>query len=378
MDSIFEKTMRACLESKKATKTAKKLKESRRVVEDEFSDEFTDIEIDDTSDNDAIMPGIDTDVVVVVDPNNVDDGDYVDPAIAAAEIVDDTPDGEIPYTDEFIGDFTYTCPICGNTFFSDVEMHDGDECPVCGDTPNGYVLVGQVEATPAQEDEPTTSANADEKDDEELADDETEDSEDTSISVDADGDGDEDLEINVDTAEEETESKKVCPKCGKEGDKCECDKAKKETRRVRRTSVAYKIDESTFNPFMTKFIRDNYKNARKFEMKSAKINGRVLTIECMITFNSGKQKRVTMKAANFNPKSESLTMRDDGFFKCESKSSAPFVFKMRMEGRVIKCEGMKYNFVTRMTEGKRVQIYGSLARKAKMESKRNFRNGARK
>lgn len=372
MDSIFEKTMRACLESKKATKSAKKLKESKRVVEDEFADEFT--AIADTSDNDAIMPGIDTDVVVVVDPENVADGDYVDPAIAAAEIVDDTPDGEIPFTDEYIGDFTYTCPICGNTFFSDVEMHDGDECPVCGDTPNGYVLVGQVDAAPAQEE-----AGVDDVDDHENDPEQSDEADTDEVEVDAevsDEDGDEDLEVDMDVAEEE--SVKKCPKCGKDADKCECDKTKKETRRVRRSPVSFKIDESTFNPFMTKFIRENYKNAKSFEMKSAKLRGKVLAIECIITFNSGKKKSVTLKAANFNPKTESIIMRDDGFFKCESKGNAPFSFKIKVEKNVISCTGMKYNYVTRLKEGKRVQIYGSLAHKAKMESNKNFRGGTRK
>ena len=41
-----------------------------------------------------------------------------------------------------------------------------------------------------------------------------------------------------------------------------------------------------------------------------------------------------------------MTAKDNGVFKVESKRS-PFVFKVRTVGNVIKCEGMKYDFVTR-------------------------------
>lgn len=375
MDSIFEKTMRACLESKK-TNGKKPVKESRRFVEEdeEFVDELVD-EVDGLEgDGDGeVMPGVDTDIIVVVDPENPEDGDYVDPAVVAQEIIDDTPEGEIPSTEEFIGDFTYTCPICGNTFFSDVEMHDGDECPVCGDTPDGYVLVGEVQATDAQED----------KVGEEQAEDGAEVPDEAEEEIPDEAGEEDDLEV-ADVDEEEIvdveESKKadVCPCCGKDKDHCHC----KENRRKvgRRTSEmkkpvtkksGYKLDDVSFNKFMNKFVRENYKNATSFTMKSARLAGKILTVECELKFKTGKVKNVTLKAVNFNAKSESLAMRDNGAFKCENKANAPFIFNVKNENGVISCTGLRYNIITRVAEGKRVQISGNLAVRPKLESKKS-------
>lgn len=383
MDSIFEKTMRACLEAKKSDGKKKNIKESRRYVkeeDEEFVDELsTEVDGLEGDGEDEVMPGVDTDIIVVVDPENPEDGDYVDPATVAQEIIDDTPEGEVPSTEEFIGDFTYTCPICGNTFFSDVEMHDGDECPVCGDTPDGYVLVGEVQATDAQEDK---VGEEQAEDGEEIPDEGEELPDETEDNLEV-ADVDEEDEEIVDV--EESKKTDVCPDCGKDKDHCHC----KENRRKvgRRTSEmkkpvskksGYKLDDVSFNKFMNKFVRENYKNATSFTMKSAKLAGKVLTVECELKFKTGKVKNVTLKAANFNPKSESISMRDNGAFKCENKANVPFVFNIKNEKGTISCTGLRYNIITRVAEGKRVQISGNLAVRPKLESKKNFLNGARR
>ena len=41
----------------------------------------------------------------------------------------------------------YTCPACGNNFFSEVEMTAGDTCPVCGEVPDDFIDSGMVEST---------------------------------------------------------------------------------------------------------------------------------------------------------------------------------------------------------------------------------------
>jgi rubrerythrin len=132
-NSIFEKTMQACISNKTkltektnpAKKTAKteavkKLKKEADVVAAEIVDDEEDIE--------TIFPeDIEDGIVVVVDPE-LTDADYnSEIANMARDIIDNTDEDQVPTYDEYIDDFTYICPVCGVTFFTDEEMHDGDK-----------------------------------------------------------------------------------------------------------------------------------------------------------------------------------------------------------------------------------------------------------
>lgn len=312
--SIFEKTMAACLENKRVNNGRKAINESKKNKKLTESEEL---------ENPAEMDDIVDDVVVVVDPE-VSEDDVTAAAQAAQDLIDGTPDGEIPSTDEHIGDFTYTCPICGNTFFNGSELHDGDECPVCGEFPSAFVLVGEV-----QEAEDESTAETDEVEAEP-----------------ADGVPAEELIPEENDEELEPDVESVAPK------------------KVQRQ---FKIDENTFNPFMNKFIRENYRNAKSFVVTAATLKGASLSLECVITFKSGKSKTVHMTAEGFNPSVKSLRFKDDGAFKTESKS-APFIFSVKVEKNVITCEGMKYNLVTKaVKEGKKVRISGNMIRESRRE-----------
>lgn len=345
--SIFEKTMAACLESKRVPvasskkklaeskkiskkTTAKKVNESVKKSRKLFEDNDLGDELDDPAMmSDEIMDDVVDDIVVVVDPEvSADEIDEL--GSTAQDIIDSTPDGEIPMTDEYVDDLTYTCPICGNTFFSETEMNDGDECPVCGDYPNGYVLVGGVEAP--------EEAIADEEED---------------ITDDIEEIGD---EIADDAKEIEDELE---PAVDEESMK------RKPKKRMEKYSK-YSIEESTFNPFLNKFIKENYRNAKSFEIKGAKLNGKKLSLECVLTFKSGKHKNVTLRVENFKPASRMiLAAREDGTFKSESRKTkvAPFIFMASMKNNVIRCESLKYNIITKaVKENVRVQISGKLVR----------------
>ena len=136
-------------------------------------------------------------------------------------------------------------------------------------------------------------------------------------------------------------------------------------RTVRRHSMAREskavsgllVDEKTFNPHLNKFIRETYKNAMSFRVVGAKKKGNRLSLECAIRFKSGKAKKTTL-VCNYNRRSNIMTAKDQGIFKVES-TKAPFVFKVRTVGNVIKCEGMKYNFVTTAkvkNESKKIRV----------------------
>lgn len=325
MASSFEKVMNACLESKRVAKaktaksrnTVKRTIESTRVPKKKFIKES-----DDLDNSEDIVDDVADDIMVVVDPE-IDSDDTSSAASDAQDIIDSTPDGEIPSTDEYIGDFTYTCPICGNTFFSEVEMNSGDECPVCGESPDGYVLVGSVESTESVEDDEENLDIEDPVEDEELVPDDSE--------------------------------------------------AMESFRRSRRTSKRtysrYSLDESTFNPFLNKFIRENYKNAKSFNIVNASMRNSKLSLECKLSFKSGNSKKVNLVIENFKPaRRMTLAAREDGTFKLESKRAkvAPFVFESIMtSNKIIKCLGMKYNFITRVKEGKRAQVSGKLIKESR-------------
>lgn len=339
MENMFEKTMLTCLESrnaKKPSKLSESYKKVKPLTEAEEADLSYDLDPEDPEEQE-VMDDIQDDVVVVVDPE-LDADEVEDAAAEAQEIVDGTPEGEVPTTDEYIGDTTYTCPICGNTFFSEVEMQEGDVCPVCGETPSAFVLVGEVadpEELPAEEvpEEPTEDVPA-----EEPIEDAPE------------------AEEPVEEVPEEELEEESCKNCEELEYKEGC---KKESR------ARFQIDESTFNPYLNKFIRENYKNARSFKLIGATLNkNRVLTMECVITFKSGNTKNVKLKTEGFrafNGKRAYIDFREDGAFKTESKYKiAPFIFTTSMRGNVLKCEGMKYNFISKISESKKAHIYGKV------------------
>ena len=359
-NSIFERTMMALQEAKKPSKkaTAKVVKENvqkaRALKKEDLEDELVDNTevMEEPEDIDA--EGVSDEVVVVVDPE-LDSEDYADAIEDAEEIIDNTPEGEQPIGDEYNDDFVYTCPICGNTFFSENEMGEGDACPVCGDNPDAYVLQGEVEV-PEVEEEINDEEDIDIDDIEEVEDEEpVEDIEDVE-----DEELEEDLDIATDEikdAEDQTKSEE-----GKAEYTSLSEKAK-----VKNT--AYKLDESTFNPFLTKFIQSNYKNAKSFTVKEAFLRGRKLRLECKLTFKSGKTKAVRLNVEGFNPNKriQKLAAKDDGCFKVESRKGvtvAPFVFEGLFRNNILKCTKMNYNFVT-VKENKRLQVSGKLIKESK-------------
>lgn len=388
MASSFEKVMEACLESKKANNTSKKITEQKKTVKRtakttnrkaqlesvrktnktpkrlrESEDEEIDIDVDDAEVDeyaDDTMGDVADDIMVVIDPE-IDAQDIDTVADELQDIIDNTPEGEVPTTDEYIGDDTYACPICGSTFFSETEMHEGDECPVCGGSPEAFVAVGTV--APADEEV--------EGGEEEVDIDVDFDEEDTGDLEIADAEDDEEFESMRRRAmrrnavkRESTPNRNRRANVARKPMRAESrmPARKPANRRPATRKATYQLDESTFNPFMTKFIRENYKNARSFAIKSATHfkNTRTLKIECVITMKNGKRKNATLKVENFNPNSRVMSAKDASrTFKCEGKV-APFRFSVRKIGNTIKCEGLRYNFVTKkVNESAKHRVYGN-------------------
>ena len=64
------------------------------------------------------VEGVVDDVLVITDPEITKD-EYEEVIERAQEIVEDTPEGDIPFDEEYVGQYLLTCPICGSSFVED-------------------------------------------------------------------------------------------------------------------------------------------------------------------------------------------------------------------------------------------------------------------
>lgn len=101
-------------------------------------------ELDDSKQVDDVN-GIIDGVLVVTDPE-VNTEQYDEIVERAQEIIEDTPEGNIPLDDEFLGQYAQTCPLCGATFVTDDILEPGATCPICLEVPEAFVMKGKLEA----------------------------------------------------------------------------------------------------------------------------------------------------------------------------------------------------------------------------------------
>lgn len=269
--SIFEATMRACQESKSKTQKDVINESKKSITEaddidagidefDYFDDEVVDFDGNPIEGEDLPEDTFD-DVAVIIDPDL--DPEQVSSNIdELQQLIDETPDGEVPTSDEYVGDITYTCPICGNKFFNDTELPEGSECPVCGETPEAFILMGEVSKIDDTEDK---------KDEEEPK----EDSETKEEST----------EEEVEEVEEIEESKKVEEGCSDKEDKKEDEEDK--TEKKEESAQQLELDtkpvwtppkRSDKRPKVTKVTKDNALKAERARRRARALR-RARTVE---------------------------------------------------------------------------------------------------
>jgi len=446
----FTKLMNACLESKKkpSKKTIVESKKDTKLVEKvdkkRFKKEADEKEDDEEIEKDDLEMETADDIIAVVDPD-LDADEMTSVALGFQQLIDDAPADVTPTTDEYVGDNIYGCPICGQTFFSELPMGAGDICLMCNqESPDGFVKVGEVENSENPDED--VAKNDDEGEEKKVDGEEDFDFDGEEVKVDFDED-EKDLDESKNPVKDEKSVKdenrarrpvtrtvrdenKVARRNRVVGERSalrrparavrgertiarrpsvvrgENELARRPSARrsvrgenrlarrpsarqsvrsenarpmLRRPSVrpsvrteskglvcrpamkreGYNLDEKTFNPILTKFIRENYNGAKSFEVVGAKKNGSNLRLECKITMVSGKERKTVLNC-NFNPKSSIMTARDNGTFKVESKR-APFMFKISTVKNIIRCEGMKCNFITKRNtknESKSYQVVG--------------------
>lgn len=251
---MFEKTMKACVESRDARSAKKNLAETKKrpakkAVTEKISrlkKESEEDDVDDIPEDDEDLEMDFADGIIAVRDPELDDDAMTAVAKGFQDIIDATEDGEIPETTEYIGKSIYGCPVCGETFFSEMSLEDGGVCPMCGEEAQSFVLAGDVEAS----EDDIVSDEEDfgdfDFDGEELEDVEGDDED---VDIDIEIKGDPEKKSDDEDEDEKNESlKKEGKKCtGKDCKDGECDdvededcgskKSKDETRRpIRRTS----------------------------------------------------------------------------------------------------------------------------------------------
>ena len=345
MANLFEQTMLACQKAKmeESKKPAKKKVSKKKVIKEsnkraksrrKLLTEDEDIEIED--DDEPVADDVSGDIIAVVDPD-MDTDEYDDKIDELQDIVDETPEGEVPVDDEYIGDTIYQCPVCGNPFFSEDDLGEGGNCPVCGEEIDSFVELGEVQSADDEDEEPVE----DEDDINEPAEDDDLDADTDDLDESEDPTTIDDNDIIEDYSIPKTPKKRPGVK------KCE-----KYSR--------YSIDEKSLNPFLTKMIKENYKNAESMKLIRASIAGKKLKLECAIKFKSGNSKKSTIVVENFKPaKRMSMKGQLGSMFKTESRQNkSDITIGARLVGDTIKVESFKYDYVIKK-ENKKYNVYGS-------------------
>lgn len=97
---------------------------------------------DDTKD----VEGVVDDILVITDPEITSD-EYDEVIEKAQEIIEDTPEGKIPFDEEYVGEYVQRCPRCGNAFVEKDVLEPGATCPICLEQPESFIVIGKIEAT---------------------------------------------------------------------------------------------------------------------------------------------------------------------------------------------------------------------------------------
>lgn len=354
----------AMLESKKSSaKSARKVESTKRLMResDAAPEEFEGTLLKAQAGEEAVMDDIIDNIQVVTDPEKTVD-ELENRADAVQDAIEDAPDGEEAFSDEYVGDKVYACPVCGESFFAEEDYEDGDACPICKAEPtNGFLLQGVVAPVKAGEEEVPA------EDDEIPAEDEGE------VVVDdetpAEGIDEFDDEPEDDDAKEE--SIKKAGKVVKECDEPECEPAievtidldDNEIEVTKPAELDVEIDEDSFEDTLNQFAAENYSDAiDEIKVTDASYDpaGDELCLDCVAECKNGKKvpMQFKMKESKCRDNRAILLAREcKNALKVESKAPA-FSFQVRNDNGTIKCESFKYNFTTTHSKAGKVKVEG--------------------
>lgn len=356
----------AMLENKKASakSQARKVESIKRLKKEseEAPVEFEGTLLKAQASEEDVMDDVLDNIQVVTDPEKTVD-ELEKRADAVQDAIDGSPAGEEAFSDEYVGDKVYACPVCGESFFAEEDYNEGDACPICKAEPtDGFLLQGVV--APVSEEpeveEPEAEVPAEEG---EL--------EDGEIPAEGIDEFDEDEDEAADDEEAKEESIKKSGKIVKECDEPEVDTGievtiKLDDEEIEVTKPAeldVEIDEASFEDTLNQFAEENYSDSiDEIKVTDASYDAAEdeLCLDCVAECKNGKKvpMQFKMKESKCKGNRALLLAREcKGALKVESKAPA-FSFQVRNENKVIRCESFKYNFTTTHSTAGRVKVEG--------------------
>ena len=356
----------AMLENKKASakSQARKVESIKRLKKEseEAPVEFEGTLLKAQAGEEDVMDDVLDNIQVVTDPEKTVD-ELEKRADAVQDAIDGSPAGEEAFSDEYVGDKVYACPVCGESFFAEEDYNEGDACPICKAEPtDGFLLQGVV--APVSEEpeveEPEAEVPAEEG---ELEDDE--------IPAEGIDEFDEDEDEAADDEEAKEESIKKSGKIVKECDEPVVDTGievtiKLDDEEIEVTKPAeldVEIDEASFEDTLNQFAEENYSDSiDEIKVTDASYDAAEdeLCLDCVAECKNGKKvpMQFKMKESKCKGNRALLLAREcKGALKVESKAPA-FSFQVRNENKVIRCESFKYNFTTTHSTAGRVKVEG--------------------
>ena len=353
----------------KNIKHKKKKVQTKSVTENVKSSSFLERALESMSprtvyedDNNEIMDDVIDNVAVVTDPEkSVDDLEVR--ADEVQDAIEGTPEGEEAFSDEYVGDKIYACPICGESFFADDAYHEGDICPICKAEPsdgflNQGTVVANTEAEESEEVEPVGQEASEEEipvvdvEDEIAEDEDVEDSEEKEESAHSKNSG-EPLTENMDEIETENcndVTEDLIPDLEEEDEICDCEIAEECNKPMEECSDV-DFDEKSFECLFNEFLQENYKKSVKSMKVEKVVYNKVsdkIRVEGIVRLTNGANRPVKFELSEkrFNNGNALLSVKETtGIFKVESKSS-PFMMKASNINKVIKFESMRYSYQT--------------------------------
>ena len=321
---------------------------------------------------DNLVDDIVDNITVVTDPDKTVD-ELETRADDIQDAIDNTPEGEAAFSDEYVGDKVYSCPICGESFFAEDDYQPGDVCPICKAEPqDGFLMNGVVAAVEPESEEEVVNGDTDLDTDistaegesdidtkpEEKVEDESQEEtiEDTEAEIAGESltpkteCNDNTIEVNTDDVTIEVtlkeEEKPAEPKC------CEVD-----------------LDDESFNDVMDEFVEENYSEClESLHVTEATYLKDInkMDLKCEATTKSGVKVPVTFRLTEKIARHGRALMdavETSRVFKTEG--TLPFRFMVSKKDNAIVCESMSYRFVTTHSKAGKVKVEGVARRNSK-------------
>lgn len=120
------------------------------------------------------------------------------------------------------------------------------------------------------------------------------------------------------------------------------------------------IDDETFTEAFTKFVKENYKNAKEFKLENVvALNNGDYKFECKLVFNSGKIANVNLISnATLKEGKSLIRFYENKVFKHLDENKSIMTATVKLENKVLSCESLRYSYRVALKENKVALVKG--------------------